>query len=263
MSCSSIKKDLFEIEQKLLKHELYEAIKNFDNVKSFLEIHVLAVWDFMSLLKKLQLELTSVKIPWVPTNHPQIRYLINEIVLAEETDINLKGERKSHFELYYDAMKQIGANTSHIDFIIENLKSNNSIFEIIDALNLDNRVKEFLSYTFRLIEEGKPHKIASAFTFGREDLIPSMFTSLLKELEKDLDTKPLKDLIYYFERHIELDEDEHGPMALEMISELCQSDPLKWEEARMSAIEALNKRHHFWDAIKESITIKTSSLTQS
>ena len=134
------------------------------------------------------------------------------------------------------------------------------IFETIDALNLDNRVKEFLNYTFRLIEEGKPHKIASAFTFGREDLIPSMFTSLLKELEKDLDTEPLKDLIYYFERHIELDEDEHGPMALEMIKELCQSDPLKWEEARLSAREALDKRFHFWNAIKESISVKTSSL---
>ena len=221
MDCSFLKRDLFEIEQKLLNHELYETINSLDDVRSFLEIHVLAVWDFMSLLKKLQLELTSVKIPWVPTNHPKIRYLINEIVLAEETDINLKGERKSHFELYYDAMKLIGANTSHIDFILEHLKYSKCIFETIDALNLDNRVKDFLNYTFRLIEEGKPHKIASAFTFGREDLIPSMFTSLLKELEKDLDTEPIKDLIYYFERHIELDEDEHGPMALEIIKELC------------------------------------------
>lgn len=260
MDCSFIKKDLFEIEQKLLNHELYETINSLDDVRSFLEIHVLAVWDFMSLLKKLQLELTSVKIPWVPTNHPKIRYLINEIVLAEETDINLQGERKSHFELYYDAMKLIGANTSHIDFILEHLKSSKCIFETIDALNLDNRVKDFLNYTFRLIEEGKPHKIASAFTFGREDLIPSMFTSLLKELEKDLDTEPIKDMIYYFERHIELDEDEHGPMALEMIKELCQSDPLKWEEARLSAREALDKRFHFWNAIKESISVKTSSL---
>ena len=260
MDCSFIKKDLFEIEQKLLNHELYETINSLDDVRIFLEIHVLAVWDFMSLLKKLQLELTSVKIPWVPTNHPKIRYLINEIVLAEETDINLKGERKSHFELYYDAMKLIGANTSHIDFILEHLKYSKCIFETIDALNLDNRVKDFLYFTFRLIEEGKPHKIASAFTFGREDLIPSMFTSLLKELEKDLDTEPIKDMIYYFERHIELDEDEHGPMALEMIKELCQSDPLKWEEARLSAREALDKRFHFWNAIKESISVKTSSL---
>ena len=260
MDCSFIKRDLFEIEQKLLNHELYETINSLDDVRIFLEIHVLAVWDFMSLLKKLQLELTSVKIPWVPTNHPKIRYLINEIVLAEETDINLKGERKSHFELYYDAMKLIGANTSHIDFILEHLKYSKCIFETIDALNLDNRVKDFLNYTFRLIEEGKPHKIASAFTFGREDLIPSMFTSLLKELEKDLDTEPIKDMIYYFERHIELDEDEHGPMALEMIKELCQSDPLKWEEARLSAREALDKRFHFWNAIKESISVKTSSL---
>ena len=107
----------------------------------------------------------------------------------------------------------------------------------------------------------KLHKIASAFTFGREDLIPSMFTSLLKELDKDLDTEPLKDLIYYFERHIELDEDEHGPMALEMISELCQSDPLKWEEAKMSAIEALTNDITFGMQLRNPL--QNPSLAQS
>jgi hypothetical protein len=30
-------------------------------------------------------------------------------------------------------------------------------------------VKAFLDFTFRVIEEGKPHEIAAAFTFGREE----------------------------------------------------------------------------------------------
>ena len=37
-------------------------------------------------------------------------------------------------------------------------------------------------------------------------------------------------LIYYFERHIELDEDEHGPMAIEMVKKLAENDPIKWKE---------------------------------
>jgi hypothetical protein len=79
----------------------------------------------------------------------------------------------------------------------------------------------FLDFTFRVIEEGKPHEIAAAFTFGRR------FNSRYVYLEKFSGNFPetdLSKLIYYFERHIELDSDTHGPMAMQMINELCGSD---------------------------------------
>jgi pyrroloquinoline quinone (PQQ) biosynthesis protein C len=141
---------------------------------------------------------------------------------------------------------------------LENLKYK-SIFETIKSSNLPNEVKEFLEFTFRIIEEGKPHKVAAAFTFGRENLIPSMFTAILRNFQKNFPEQDISKLIYYFERHIELDEDEHGPMALQMINELANGEPKKWKEIEQVSIEALEKRIKLWDSI-ENIIVKKKVL---
>jgi uncharacterized hydantoinase/oxoprolinase family protein len=60
-------------------------VQTIDDLHVFLENHVYAVWDFMSL-KALQAKLTCTTTPWFATANPETRYLINEIVLAEETD---------------------------------------------------------------------------------------------------------------------------------------------------------------------------------
>ena len=257
MNIDYIQDKINDQREKLLKHKLYSNIETIKDLQVFTENHVYAVWDFMSLLKALQIKLTCTKTPWVPNSNSQTAYLINEIVLAEETDINQAGKRKSHYELYLDAMIDIGAEIEFPTKTIDKIASSENIFMSIDKLEIHENIKEFLKFTFSVIKEGKPHKIAAIFTFGRENLIPNMFNEILREFEKNVSEGDISKLIYYFERHIELDEDEHGPMALEMVSMLAENDHEKWKEIEEISIEALEKRILLWDAINEQIENKT------
>jgi len=258
MSVDQINQSIQLLREDLLNHSLYSKIKNINDLQKFVETHIFAVWDFMSLLKSLQSQLTCTNTPWLPNKNSKTAYLINEIVLAEETDINQVGERKSHYELYLEAIKSFGADTNDIDLFLNKLK-NEDVFSAINSLNVPKEVKYFLEFTFKIIEEGKPHKVAAAFTFGRENLIPSMFTAILKNFQKNFPDQDISKLIYYFERHIELDEDEHGPMALEMVTELAGNDPEKWQEIEEVSVEALKKRIGLWNSI-ESIIINKKVL---
>jgi hypothetical protein len=256
MTIQTINQNIQGYKNQLLTHSLYEKVKTIDDLNCFLENHIYAVWDFMSLLKALQNKLTCTTTPWLPIGNPEVRYLINEIVVAEETDLALDGSRQSHFEMYLDAMQQCGANTIPVSIFLENIKNTQNIFVSIKQSDLHPNVKAFLDFTFRVIEEGKSHKIAAAFTFGREDLIPSMFTEILKNFQTNFPETDLSKLIYYFERHIELDADEHGPMAMQMITELCGNSEQKWKEVEEVSFEALEKRIELWNAIEEQVAQK-------
>lgn len=237
----------------LLTHPLYNKIKTVPDLCAFMEGHVYAVWDFMSLLKALQQKLTCTTIPWFASEFPQTRYLINEIVLAEESDLALDGRRLSHFEMYLDAMESAKANTTLITQLIALLKTGTSITDAINQLPVNPKIQAFLHFSFEVIAGGKEHEIAAAFTFGREDLIPDMFTEILRGFQENFPEADLTKLVYYFERHIELDGDEHGPMAMQMIIELCGDDQSKWNDVIRVSKEALVKRYGMWDAIEEQI----------
>jgi Protein of unknown function (DUF3050) len=260
MNIETINHSIQTQKEALLQHPLYTKVQTIEDLQRFLESHVYAVWDFMSLLKALQSKLTCTTTPWFPTVNTETRYLINEIVLAEESDLTLDGRRQSHYEMYLEAMQDCGANTSDIEQFLANIRSLNNIFVAIKTSDLHPNIKAFLDFTFRVIEEGKAHEIAAAFTFGREDLIPSMFTAILKNFQANFPETDLRKLIYYFERHIELDADEHGPMAMQMITELCGTDTQKWKEVEAISILALEKRIGLWNAIEESISLKAEMV---
>ena len=255
-----IEKELFPLREQLRYHPVYYAIKNTTDIQIFMEQHVFAVWDFMSLLKQLQNLLSCNEIPWQPSGYPKASRLINEIVWGEESDVNRKGVAMSHFEMYLEAMDSLGANPDEINQLLKNLKAGSAIEELLKNPQYPSHITNFLKFTFDVVASKKAHIIAAVFTFGREDLIPDMFIEIIKNI-KDAEDEKLLDLIYYFERHIEVDSGEHGPMALEMVQQLCGNELSKWEEAVSFSKQALQLRIKLWDGILEQVENKNTIVS--
>jgi pyrroloquinoline quinone (PQQ) biosynthesis protein C len=243
----------------LISHPLYASINSISDIQSFMEHHVFAVWDFMSLLKYLQINLTCTSIPWMPVGSSNTRFLINEIVTGEESDVDQHGNRISHFELYLRAMNEIGSDTNAIQNLISAIQSGKTIAEAIAASNLPDGPNQFLNQTFEFIHTNKPHVVAAVFTFGREDLIPDMFLEIIKTLKAQFPDQ-LETLHYYIERHIEVDGGHHSHLALEMTEELCGDDDQKWKEATEATIAALQSRKLLWDSVLEKISETSNGL---
>ncbi len=237
---------------KLIDHPLYGHLQTQDQLRVFMEHHVFAVWDFMSLLKTLQRRLTNVEVPWVPKGNPVTRRLINEIVLGEESDVDPAGNSLSHFELYLNAMREMGCDRAPIEGLVARLSKGESLFEALDHCGAPRCAVEFVKKTFEAIQSPKTHEQAAVFAFGREDLVPVMFLSFVRQLSL---TSPEKThtFRYYLERHVAIDGDSHSRLAFQMTEQLCGTDPLKWSEAAAAVKATLKSRIEFWDKIQEAV----------
>ncbi len=232
----------------VIDHPLFHRLNSLEAMQSFMESHVAAVWDFMTLLKSLQKELTCVSTPWLPTSDAVSRRLINEIVLAEESDVDMTGRTISHYELYLEAMTSAGANTAPVQTLLSHLRDGLPIEEAIKHSNMPGNTAEFILFTWELVTTRPVWDQAAVFAFGREDLIPDMFNGIMSKLTTEF-PKELGIFNYYLARHIELDENEHSPLALRMVELLCGDDQEKWKSATEMVVKALELRIKLWDGV--------------
>jgi hypothetical protein len=241
----ALKDSVERARQKVIGHPLYHQLNTVDAVVTFMEHHVFAVWDFMSLLKTLQRRLTCVQVPWVPTGPAGSRRLINDIVLVEESDEAGTGFI-SHFELYLEGMRQAGADTSRIDAFIGLLRAGQPVLTSVKEAGVPEPAAEFVATTWEFIESAPVHCQAAAFAFGREDLIPDMFDQVAA---LNAGFGALSAFADNLRRHIQVDSEEHTPMAMQMLADLCGDDDGKWAQCEETINLALAARVRLWDGI--------------
>jgi hypothetical protein len=240
--------------QELSLHPLYESIENTDQLRIFMQHHVFAVWDFMSLIKAMQGFIAPVTIPWVPPENSRYVRLINHLVLDEESDHSLVDQQQSvycsHYESYCNAMSEIGADTSQIESFIDTTKTR-GIDAALNDSDIPASAKAFVGFTFDVIRSHQPHLVAGVLAYGREMLIPRLFQHLLMMPDVTQDSTPM--LHAYLVRHIELDELDHGPLTVNMVQALCGDDPVKVAQVKNIAEQAVDARLRFWDGIYDAL----------
>ena len=234
----------------LLDHPLYADVASIADLRRFMEDHVFAVWDFMSLLKRLQQDVTCTRVPWFPADNARAARLINDIVIGEETDVDPDGSYVSHLDLYLRAMADVGASTRQFDTFRSLARVGTSVEAAMVRTGVPPHVQAFVAHTMALAQSGSTEEVLAAFFYGREDIIPEMFSRLQKTLpgaRHDNDNDPLRHFIYYIDRHIELDGDSHGPMGRELLEGLVADSPQRDERALRAACNSIKARIELWN----------------
>ncbi len=232
---------LKERQAHLTAHPVYQTFTDLEHLRHFMGYHVFAVWDFMSLLKALQIKLTTVTLPWRPSPYPaEMVRLINQIVLGEESDLDQDGKAVSHFDLYLRGMREVGADIGPIEHF---LATND--YALIPA-----GAREFVEANVDLALRGHVVEVAASFFFGREKLIPDMFQVIVDTLDREGVSAPT--FRYYLERHIEVDSGEHGPLASKALSFLIGEDSHLQTLAQLAGLRALELREALWDRVLET-----------
>lgn len=239
------------LQQALNQHPIYENLHTLADLQLFMQHHVYSVWDFMSVVKYLQLHIAPIQVPWTPQGDGSVRRFINELVLEEESDRGVPtadGEEtfSSHFELYCRAMQEVGAETQPILQFIQTVQQDGVIHALAQPF-VPAASRQFTQTTFQFIAQEKPHVVAAALALGREHIIPQMFREFLKKMHITPQQAPI--FHYYLNRHIHLDEDFHAPLSLRLLQALCGQDVEKIAEAEYAAQQALQARIAFWDGV--------------
>ncbi|MCX7898132.1 MAG: DUF3050 domain-containing protein [Rhodocyclaceae bacterium] len=247
-----------ELKQRLEAHPLYAEVRSLADLRCFMAHHVFSVWDFMSLLKYLQNAIAPTAVPWLPTGEREATRLqryINEIVLGEECDEGLPDEQGqpvyvSHFDLYLGAMEEVGADTKPVRTFLATLRAH-GLAAALERPEVPAPARRFMAQTFRFLDSHEPHRVAAAFSLGREQIIPGMFRAILAEFGIDKAQAPL--FHYYIERHIHLDDEVHGPLSLALMQHLCGENETKRIEAIEAGRLAIEARIEFWHGVRAAL----------
>src|SRR5258707_484974 len=236
-----VRDHLATLREGLLDHPIYAEVASVEDLRRFMEDHVFAVWDFMSLLKRLQQDLTCTNVPWFPAANAKAARLINDIVIGEETDVDPDGSYISHLDLYLRAMEDVGASTHQFDTFRSLARAGASIEAAMVRTEVPPHVRAFVSHTMMLAQSGS--------SYARQKILPGARKT----------DDPLRHFAYYIERHIELDGDSHGPMGRELLEGLVADSPQRDERALRAACNSIKARIELWNGTLSTLRDKRAA----
>jgi hypothetical protein len=249
MTIERLEDDIAELRLEVTRHPLFFRHWSVETLRTVMTHHVMAVWDFMALTKTLQRGLTCMDVPWMPPADPVCARMINEIVLAEESDqIESLGFTGSHFELYLAAMDEVGAQTDQVERFLAAMATGTPIVMALERSLIPAASQRFVRHTLHMSQKSL-HEVAASFLFGREDIIPEMFSRVLPLLP----ASGCGHFRAYLERHIVVDGDIHRPMARKMLQSLCGKNERRWQEASDAALSSLAARRRLWDDALQAV----------
>jgi hypothetical protein len=240
----------------LLSHPIYTQVRSLERIRIFMESHVFAVWDFMSLLKRLQRDLTCTTVPWSAPRDPRSARLVNEIVLAEESDTGPDGSPVSHLGLYLAAMEEVGAETHRFRQFSRRLLEGATVEQALCESAVPAHVRSFVGTTMAVACHGSTEEVVAVFLYGREDVIPEIFSQFLRGVDGKVDAPHFK---YYLERHIEIDSESHGPAAAEILGRSTCADSAIEAAAFEAAQCAIRARIDFFTGIERSFAASSAA----
>ena len=253
----AIQTNLAPLYQQIAKHPLIPRLGELAVLKLFMSQHVFIVWDFVNLIKTLYSRLTHTQLPWLPSENPSAVRLLYEILIEEETDLDPNSNRQycSHLSLYQQAMRACGADQRPFNTMIRLLEQNKPWETALKEAAVFPSTYQFVRQTLITCEQAPLPSLAAYFVFGREAMIPDLFKPWLAALKQQKEQKAVAPLIYYLERHIELDSDAHFPKAVEMLTKLCAGNQQHWASVQQAAQNALYARLQFLEGMLLSLEV--------
>jgi hypothetical protein len=234
-------------------HAIFSRLRSVADVRVFMEHHVWAVWDFMSLLKSIQADVAPTRVPWVPPADADSARLINEIVAGEEGDDSPDGgdAHETHFGIYLRAMTAAQADSDLVKAFVGQVAAGVSPETALLDCQAPGASAAFVRTTMETCRGSLCERVA-AFTLGREELIPGMFREAARELATGAGPG-LALFSWYLDRHISMDGDRHGPMSAQLFERVCLLDEETTTASLLAARRVLEARTRLWDATLAAI----------
>ena len=231
--------------QKLSHHEVYSKVTSRAQISCFMSYHIFAVWNFIKLLKSLQIKTSIALRSQALECSGETRDLIGKIVFAEESELYPYGQPTEYFAVYLGAISELEVNSN---FLWTFLTSKHSL------QSLKPGIQELVGYNLTLAETGTIGEIAAAFFCGREPVSYQLFTSIIKILKQD--GKECPNLINYTEKLNQENSRQVGTLVLKLLDYFCKDETDK-VFALQAGLEALNLREQLWNYALAEITETT------